>query len=316
MTTFKLAAFAAFAALATTVACAGHPTTTTTTTAANRGGEPRPAAAMPAASPAPASGKVLINKNQDGVALQGYDPVAYFTDGHPVLGVADHQSRYGGAVYWFASTEHQAAFDAEPARFAPQYGGYCGYAASINRLSPIDPPFCQILDGRLVLQHTQKAFDLFNQDLPANLVNADHNWPGLIAKNGKPAKVLVNLTADGVALHGYDPVAYFTDNRPVQGSSDEASVFNGAIYWFASHEHRVTFENDPTHYEPQFGGFCAYAASIDKISPIDPTIFQILDGRLLLQHTPKALELFNQDPHASLGRADHNWPGLIERPGQ
>ena len=263
-----------------------------------------------------ASERVLVNKDKHGVAILGYDTVAYFADGKAIRGSEAYQSRHGGATYWFATPEHKAAFDREPARYAPQYGGYCGDAASINRLSPVDPEVWQLVDGRLVLQHNRKAFDLFNADLAQNVVKADANWPGLVNKHGKSARVLVNLNRDGVALDGHDPVAYFTDHQPVLGSPEHEAVFNGAIYWFASYEHRVLFENDPTRYEPQFGGYCAYAASIGRVSPIDPTIFQILDGRLLLQHTPKAFELFNRDPDASLERADQNWPGLVEQHGK
>ena len=60
---------------------------------------------------------------------------------------------------------------------------------------------------------------------------------------------------------------------------------------------------------PAYGGFCGYAASIDKVSPVDPKIFQIHEGRLILQHTPKAYRLFNEDLAGNVARADRNWPG-------
>ena len=64
-------------------------------------------------------------------------------------------------------------------------------------------------------------------------------------------------------------------------------------------------------YLPQYGGFCGYAASIDKVSPVNPEIWQIVDGRLILQHTPEAYRLFNEDLAANVKRADANWPGLV-----
>ncbi|HRC87768.1 MAG TPA: YHS domain-containing (seleno)protein [Thermoanaerobaculia bacterium] len=267
------------------------------------------------ASAAPSSARVLINKDRKDVALQGYDPVAYFTDGKPAKGNERFQSQFGGGTYYFASAEHKATFDADPPHYAPQYGGYCGYAASVNRLSPIDPKFFQVIEGRLILQHNQKALDLFNKDLPGNIQKADANWPGLVQKNGVAGKVLVNVDGNGVAIEGYDAVAYFTDGKPVKGDPTIQASFNGALYHFVSQEHREIFERDPTHYAPAFGGYCAYAASINKISPIDPTIFQILNDRLVLQHTPKAYELFNQAPQANLAKADQNWPGLTEKNG-
>lgn len=266
----------------------------------------------------PNAPRVLVNRDKNGLALEGYDPVAYFTDGKPVKGNPSHATRRNGAVYQFASAEHKATFDADPTRYEPQYGGYCGYAASINRLSPISPEWFQVIDGRLILQHNKKAWDLWNKDLAGNIVKADANWPGLVTRHGTVArdKQLVNLDRDGLALEGYDPISYFEDGKPVRGDAGFEAVYDGARYHFASKEHREQFENDPSKFAPAFGGYCAYAASIDKVSPVDPTIFQILEGRLVLQHSREAYELFNRDAPASLARADRNWPGLVARNGQ
>jgi len=129
--------------------------------------------------------KTLINQDHTGLALQGYDPVAYFTDGKPVKGDKQFTASYRGATYRFASAEHKALFEQNPAKYEPQFGGFCGYAASINKVSPISPLFWQVLDGRLVLQHNRKALTLWNKDVPGNLKKADANWPGLVEKNGK-----------------------------------------------------------------------------------------------------------------------------------
>lgn len=254
----------------------------------------------------------LVNTDHYGVALEGgYDPVAFFADGKPVMGSKSYQSHYNGATYQFASAEHKAQFDADPARYEPAFGGYCGYAASINRLSPISVEYFQILDGRLVLQHNQKALGLWQQDVPGNLAQADQNWPGLVARNGRGDRQLVNVDDDGVALEGHDPVAYFTDHRPIPGKPEFQSNYNGAIYRFASMEHRVMFENDPAAHVPAYGGYCGYAASIHKVSPVNIHIFQLVDGRLVLQHTPEAYRLFNEDLAGSVQRADQNWPELV-----
>ena len=275
---------------------------------------PAPVGAAPPATPK--SDKQLVLRDADGVAIEGYDPVAYFTDAKPVMGKADFTSLYSGAIYQFATAEHKRSFDATPAKYAPQYGGYCGYAASIDRLSPISPEFWQIVDGRLILQHNQKAFDLFNADLAGNVAKADVNWPGLVARNGTGGPWLVNVDGDGVAILGYDPVAYFSDGKPVKGDPQFESTYDGALYHFASAEHRAQFEREPTKYLPKYGGFCGYAASIDKVSPVDPEIWQIVDGRLILQHTPEAYRLFNEDLAANVKRADANWPGLVASDGR
>ena len=119
--------------------------------------------------------KVLVLKNKEGAAILGYDAVAYFTDNKAVKGNSKFQSQYDGAKYYFASADHKRLFDASPAKYAPAYGGYCGYAASIDRLSPIGPEWFQIIDGRLVLQHNKKATDKFNADQKGNIVKADQN---------------------------------------------------------------------------------------------------------------------------------------------
>jgi len=133
----------------------------------------------------PINGKFLVNVDVNGVALQGgHDPVAFFTEHKPVKGDARFRTAYKGAVYYFASAENKAMFEREPAKFEPQFGGFCGYAASINKVSPISVEQFEILDGRLVLQHNKKAWDLWHQDVPGNLKKADQNWPELVEHNG------------------------------------------------------------------------------------------------------------------------------------
>ena len=82
-----------------------------------------------------AAGKDLQNLGGDGVAIQGYDPVAFFADHKPVKGNPQFQSGYHGAKYYFASADHKVAFDRAPAQYEPQFGGYCAYGASRERLS-------------------------------------------------------------------------------------------------------------------------------------------------------------------------------------
>ncbi|TAL06788.1 MAG: YHS domain-containing protein [Verrucomicrobia bacterium] len=261
---------------------------------------------------ADSGGKSLVLKTKDGLAIQGYDPVAYFTDNKPVKGNARFSSEYDGAKYLFASADHKALFDANPAKYAPAYGGYCGYAASIDRLSLVSPEWFQIKDGKLILQHNQKAFDLFNKDLKPNVVKADANWPGLVARNGVAGgKTLVFTDKKGVALEGYDPVSYFTDGKPAKGDPKIEATFNGALYHFVSQEHRATFEKDPTKYAPAYGGYCGYAASVGKVRPANPLIWSIVDGQLIVQHTPGADELWKKDVAGNKAKADKYWPLLV-----
>jgi YHS domain-containing protein len=256
--------------------------------------------------------KVLVLKNKAGAAILGYDPVAYFTDNKPAKGSPKFKSNYEGADYYFASAEHKALFDANPAKYAPAYGGYCGYAVSIDRLSPISPEWFQILDGRLVLQHNKKAFDKFNAELKDNVVKADQNWPGLVARNGSGGKSLVFTDKKGVALEGYDPIAYFTDGKPTKGDPTIEATFDGALYHFVSQANREAFEKSPTKYAPAYGGYCGYAASVGKVRPANPLLWSIVDGQLIVQHTKGAAQLWEKDVAGNKAKADKLWPKLVE----
>jgi len=76
-------------------------------------------------------------------------------------------------------------FESDPAKYAPQFGGFCAHAVSINTTASIDPNFWEIVNGRLLLQHNKRAWNLWHKDPSTNLGKADANWPGLAAKNAK-----------------------------------------------------------------------------------------------------------------------------------
>jgi YHS domain-containing protein len=99
----------------------------------------------------------------------------------------------------------------------------------------------------------------------------------------KAKKELYNIKEDLLAIQGYDPVAYFTDNTAKEGKKDISYNYDGINYLFASPEHLKTFKSDPEKYKPQYGGWCAYAmgATGEKVD-IDPETFKVLDGKLYL----------------------------------
>lgn len=132
-----------------------------------------------------AAAKELNNVDRNGLALQGYDPVAFFTDSRPVIGNSQFQSDYRGAKYYFASQEHKTLFDKEPAKYEPQFGGYCAYGVSQGHHVPIKIEAWQIVNGRLLMQYDLGVKDKFNKDQQGNLQKADQNWPGIIEKYGK-----------------------------------------------------------------------------------------------------------------------------------
>lgn len=132
-----------------------------------------------------AQSKTLINVDRSGLAVQGYDVVAYFTDSKPEKGNPQFTSAHGGGTYRFASAEHKAAFDKEPAKYAPQFGGFCAWAVSKNSTASIEPDAFQVVGGRLLLQYDKGIRDKFNKDTAGNLAKADANWLGIVAKKGK-----------------------------------------------------------------------------------------------------------------------------------
>jgi YHS domain-containing protein len=129
--------------------------------------------------------QALVNLDKHGLALQGYDPVAFFTEQKPVIGKIALQSNYHGGTYWFASAEHKALFDANPEKYEPAFGGYCAYGVSKGHLATIDVNAFQIVNGRLLLQHGDGARNGFNEDQKGNLAKADAIWPKLVGKSGK-----------------------------------------------------------------------------------------------------------------------------------
>lgn len=129
--------------------------------------------------------KTLSNVDKQGVGIQGYDPVAFFTQNHPVKGRPEFESKFKGVRYLFASAEDKATFDANPAKYEPQFGGFCAYAASQNHTAPVKIEAFQIVNGRLLMQYDLDVRTKFNKDTQGNLQKADNNWPGIVQKEGK-----------------------------------------------------------------------------------------------------------------------------------
>ena len=261
----------------------------------------------------------LVNVDDEGVVIEGYDPVAYFIQGKPVKGSNQFQSKYNGLVYNFSTEENKKQFETDPKKYEVQFGGFCAYAVSQGHVSPIDPDFCYVQKDekgidRLICQHNQKANDLWNKNASGLLIDADKYWPSVIKNGGKQIPIkgvehfYINLADDGLANQGYDVVAYHTDNKATKGDEKFTEWFHGAKYIFATREHQELFRNEPKKYLPQYGGFCAYAMSLGKVRPVNPEIFSIEDGRLMLQHTKEAYDLFYKDVKTNITKADTKWP--------
>ncbi|SES15828.1 hypothetical protein SAMN04490244_106197 [Tranquillimonas rosea] len=136
-----------------------------------------------AAAPALAAGAARAASRVhavSGIAIGGVDPVGYFREGRVVQGAPEIAVMWRDAIWHFASAETRMAFENDPRRFAPAYGGYCAYAVSENYLAPIDPSAWTLHEGRLYLNAGRRAQRLFRADLPGRIAAAERNWPGVL----------------------------------------------------------------------------------------------------------------------------------------
>jgi YHS domain-containing protein len=120
----------------------------------------------------------------DNVAIQGYDPVAYFTDGRATMGSPKISKKWLGATWYFASVQHRDAFISEPVRYAPQFGGFCTGGMSVKEASAnLDPEAFRIVDGKLFLFSGKEGLE---EDFDANpatvIAKAEAEWPAVEAK--------------------------------------------------------------------------------------------------------------------------------------
>jgi len=116
---------------------------------------------------------------------------------------------------------------------------------------------------------------------------------------------------DGVAIGGYDPVAYFTEQKPVKGSPEFQSVHRGSLFQFASAAHRDVFAAEPDKYAPQYGGYCAYGMAKGYKAKIDPGAFSVIHGTLFLNYSDAVRTRWLSDVSDYIQQADANWPAVM-----
>ncbi|MEO6710009.1 MAG: YHS domain-containing (seleno)protein, partial [Planctomycetota bacterium] len=184
----------------------------------------------------------LRNLSPEGLALAGYDPVAYFPAGGAAAleGSAKFESKLGTAHYRFASAEHKAWFEAEPARYEPAYGGFDAASIATGERKPADPKQFRWLGSRLFVFADPALAAGFDSKLAAS---ADEAWLKLSGEKprglaGEDARVGVkwNLGKSQLAIEGFDPVSYFPEggSAPKSGDAKVDTLFEGARYRFAS----------------------------------------------------------------------------------
>jgi YHS domain-containing protein len=126
--------------------------------------------------------KPFISTNSDGVAIKGYDAVAYFTLGEPKKGKAEFRATWKDATWYFASMENAELFKKEPEKYAPQYGAYCAWAVGNNYTYSADPLAWKIVEGKLYLNANKKVQAQWLKEIPELINKADDNWPAVLKK--------------------------------------------------------------------------------------------------------------------------------------
>jgi len=124
----------------------------------------------------------------------------------------------------------------------------------------------------------------------------------------------INVDEHGLALGGYDAVAYFETGKPAHGKETIVATYGGARYLFTSEAHRKTFLSDPAKYIPEFGGFCAVGTSYGEKVDVDPETGKVVKGKLYLNNSPQVAAKFDEDPLGTISRAEQNWPVVKGKP--
>ena len=135
--------------------------------------------------------------------------------------------------------------------------------------------------------------------------------PAIASIKGSTSQI--NLDDHGIALGGYDPIAYFESGKPTPGTSSISASYQSATYLFATAAHRKTFLANPSKYVPEFGGFCATGTAFGEKVDVDPKTGKVVNGKLYLNYGPRALAVFNNNTPDIIGKARANWPTVKDK---
>jgi YHS domain-containing protein len=137
---------------------------------------------------------------------------------------------------------------------------------------------------------------------------------GLIPSQAESSINAVNVDESRLAIKGYDPVAYFTEAKPVQGSSQFTAEHLGATYYFSSAQHQSLFQGEPNKYAPQYGGYCAFGVSKEYKFDIDPEAWAIVDDKLYLNLNKRVQARWVPNKDELIVDADTIWTQIVDKP--
>ncbi len=140
-------------------------------------------------------------------------------------------------------------------------------------------------------------------------INADAATPVMLAQGSRPSF----YQANGIAIRGTDPVAYFREGKAVAGSYQFTHRWENATWKFSSAENRDLFAQNPKKYAPQYGGYCAWAVSQGYTASTDPNAWKIVDGKLYLNYNRRVQKSWEGDIPGHIARANRNWPEVLNR---
>ena len=123
----------------------------------------------------------------------------------------------------------------------------------------------------------------------------------------------MTLAGAPLAIHGYDPVAYFTEGQARVGKATLTAKHGDAAYRFVSEANKEEFERNPERYAPQYGGYCAFGVSVGAKFDGDPTLFRVVDGKLYFNLNPEIQATWQKDIPGNIGKAEQNWPQIREK---
>lgn len=226
-------------------------------------------------------------------AVGGYCLVSYFTANKATKGDAKFASKYFGETYWSADEKAKEAFEKEPAKYIPQYGGLCTTAlgGSYGNRLPSDPTVFDVRDGKLYLFSQERAKRAYDKS-PAQYI--------------KKANELFSQPAMG----GKCPVMSWKEKSPVAADLSITGVYHSKLYAFATAEARDEFARSPERYAPQFDGHCVVGVSANKKHPADGTRMRVVNDKMYLLFDVNAEQEFDRDTAGVIQRADAAWPAL------
>jgi YHS domain-containing protein len=260
-----------------------------------------------------ASSSVEVAPFTTEVGLQGYSPVSYLDLNRAEPGSPRFAAEHDGVTYYFTSEAQRRAFVANPDRYLPAYGGFCAFGCSVDSRFIPDPASFKVINGRthLFLRNSDvDAKKLWEEsDAGAVRAKADRYWSA--QSHSRAYTGARNVPASGVGLDGFSPVSYFTVGHAEKGDPRFAVEHNGVIYHLTSAAQVDMFKKNPSRYEPQCGGWCAFGMTVADKFPVDPTKFSIVNDRLYLflnNEQINAFELWKQGDQRELtSKAEAHW---------